>query len=290
MIVTEAFQVFKSELELPDRKQKEAASAQQELREKIAANLNVPSSFLTGSYARHTKIFPLNDIDVFLVRNAQRIDLALPGTSGILPDAALTEVADAVRRSYPLNATVKKQNRSVNVQIQGVEFGFDLTPAWWRNPNGYWIPDRSSGNWIPSDPDAHAAMMTKANEQNGGKLKPLVKMAKSWNRHNYDRISSFHIELICTDIFSRQNIGTYQVGMATFLVHLPNHIGQVVFDPIYGVSRVDKELTSTELLELQLRVASDGQRAVHALTLENEGNQDQALLTWKEIFLSGFPQ
>src|SRR5712692_6418447 len=182
MTVSEAFDTFKSELELPDRKQKEAAAAQQDIRDQVAKHLYMAHSFLTGSYARHTKIVPLNDIDVFLLRNQQRVDLAPPGATGTLPETALNDVAVAVQKAYPVTATVQKQNRSVNVQIRGLDFGFDLTPAWWRNPSGYWIPDRSSGGWIPSDPDAHAAFMTKANEASDDKLKPLIKMVKHWSR------------------------------------------------------------------------------------------------------------
>ena len=52
MTVNEAFETFKSELELPDRKQQEAAEAQQAVREAIKDHLYVPNSFLTGSYAQ----------------------------------------------------------------------------------------------------------------------------------------------------------------------------------------------------------------------------------------------
>jgi hypothetical protein len=212
MTVSEAFDTFKSELELPDRKQKEAADAQKELRERISAYLPIENSFLTGSYARHTKINPLNDVDVFLVRNNHRTGLSSDG-SGIFPGVALDQVSAAVARAYPHASTVKKQNRSVNVQIASLAFGFDLTPAWLRNPDGYWIPDTDSGGWIPSDPEVHAVMMTKANEHSGGKLKPLIKMVKHWSRNNYDRFCSFHIEVICADIFSRQDLVNFPIGM-----------------------------------------------------------------------------
>jgi len=290
MTVSEAFDTFKSELELPDRHQKEAAAAQQQVRDALAKQLYLPNSFLTGSYARHTKIYPLNDIDVFLVRNAQRTALALPGTSGILPDAALTEVAQAVQNALPLTATVKRQRRSVNVQITGLPFGFDLTPAWLRHPDGYWIPDTTSGGWIPSDPDLHSTMMTRANEQGYGKLKPLIKMVKHWSRNNYDRMCSFHIELICADIFSRQALVNYPVGMAVVLANLPSYINTTMMDPIYRVSKVNKDSSPSEAAELVLRAKSDVQRANDALKFENAGRLNEAIAKWKEIFLTGFPK
>lgn len=289
MTVIEAFATFKSELELPDRKLKEAAAAQQEIRDRVSQYLDVPNSFLTGSYARHTRIFPLNDIDVFLVRNRSRTGLSTSGTA-ILPEAALDEVVNAVRKAYPLTATVNKQNRSVNVKIFGQDFGFDLTPAWLRTPDGYWIPNRDNGGWIPSDPDAHASMMTGQNELNGGKLKPLSKMVKHWSRNNYDRLCSFHIELICADIFRTENIDNFQIGMATTLVHLPKYISREWLDPVYGQCRVDKELTQAEASELLVRAQNDGQRAIDALKFESAGHDGKAIDKWKEVFLTGFPQ
>src|SRR5437870_12935763 len=100
MTVSDAFETFKSELELPDRKQKEAAEAQQTIREAIKNHLYVPNSFLTGSYARYTKIDPLNDIDVFLVRNDSPTGVRTDG-GGVKPDEAISQVADAVGKAIP---------------------------------------------------------------------------------------------------------------------------------------------------------------------------------------------
>jgi SMODS domain-containing protein len=289
MTVAEAFQIFKSELELPDRKQKQAAAAQQEIRERISAHLYVPDSFLSGSYARYTKIYPLNDIDLMLVRNKERVELS-KDESGVQATQAIDQVVEAVGKAYPNRATTKKQSRSVNVQIQGLEFGFDLVPAWLRKPDGYWIPDTDSGSWLPTDPEAHERLMTEANEHSAGKLKPMIKMAKHWSRNNYDLLRSFHLELICAHIVSKEDLPNYPVGVATVLLHLPSYVGRQIMDPVYGVSRVDKPLASDEQSKLVLRINSDAQNAVDALKLEAAGRHSEAIEKWKCIFLSGFPK
>jgi hypothetical protein len=61
-------------------------------------------------------------------------------------------------------------------------------------------------------------------------------------------------------------------------------------DPVYGQSRVDKELTVSEQSELLLRVNSDAERAIAALRFESAGYQTHAIDKWKEIFLGGFPK
>ena len=65
LTVDEAFRKFKSRLELNDREQKNASDRHNEVRDYLATKFAIERSFLTGSYARHTKTKPLKDIDIF---------------------------------------------------------------------------------------------------------------------------------------------------------------------------------------------------------------------------------
>jgi hypothetical protein len=288
MTVSEAFQEFKSHLELPASHSERASAAQQELRTRLGRHLDIQESFLTGSYARHTKIHPLNDIDVMLVRNSVRVGLASGG--GILPLDALDGVVHAARAAFPNGVTVNRQSRSVNLSFAGLDFGFDLIPAWLRNPDGFWIPDVSIGSWIPTDPHSHERLMTEANQRSGGRLKPVIKMIKHWSRHNYDLLCSFHVELICERAFRGLNIDSYQVGVASVLISLPAFIGTPAMDPAYGLNRVDKPLSGQELANLGNRANYDAGNARTAIQLERSGRHEDAIAVWKHIFVGGFPR
>ena len=65
LTVDEAFRKFKSRLELNDREQKNASDRHNEVRDYLVTKFAIERSFLTGSYARHTKTKPLKDIDIF---------------------------------------------------------------------------------------------------------------------------------------------------------------------------------------------------------------------------------
>jgi hypothetical protein len=287
MTVSDAFQKFKGALELPASHSQRASSAQQELRQRLSVYLSVEDSFLTGSYARHTKIHPLNDIDILLVRNSARVGLAASG--GVLASQALAEVAQAARSAFGNGVAIKKQSRSVNLSFGSLDFGFDVIPAWLRQSNGYWIPDTDTSSWIPTDPHAHAQMMTDANDRSGGRLKPVIKMVKHWSRKNYDLFCSFHLELICEWVFRQSRIDNFQIGVASALVSLPRFVGVQVMDPAYGLHRVDKPLSTEDFQKLLNRATSDADNARAAIQLETTGRHAEAIEKWRYIFLDGFP-
>src|SRR5438045_3512423 len=100
MTTAEAFSTFKSQLELPDAKQTQASETQKSVRATLATHLHIADSFLTGSYPRYTKIPPLTDIDVFLVRNDDPVKLTTDG-SGVFTTTALDDLLSAVTKAYP---------------------------------------------------------------------------------------------------------------------------------------------------------------------------------------------
>lgn len=287
MTVSDAFQSFKGALELPASHSQRASSAQQELRQRLSGYLSVEDSFLTGSYARHTKIHPLNDIDVIFARNNARVGLAASG--GVLPTQALDQVAQAAWSAFGNGVVIKKQSRSVNLSFASLDFGFDVIPAWLRQPNGYWIPDTEMSGWIPTDPHAHAQMMTDANDRSGGRLKPVIKMVKHWSRKNYDLFCSFHLELICEWVFRQSRIENFQIGVASVLISLPRFVGVQMMDPVYGLHRVDKPLSTEDFQKLHSRASSDADNARVAIQLETAGRHAEAIDKWRYIFLAGFP-
>jgi hypothetical protein len=285
--VSEAFEKFKATLELPATHSHKASAAQQELRQRLGDYLSIQESFLTGSYARHTKVHPLNDIDVMIVRNSSRVGLTASG--GVLPSQALDEVSQAAKSAFGNGVAIKKQSRSVNLSFAGLDFGFDVIPAWLRQPDGYWIPDVDKVGWIPTDPHSHAKIMTDANESSGGRLKPVIKMVKHWSRKNLDLFCSFHLELICEWALRQSRVDNFQIGVASVLVRLPQVVGVEVLDPVYGLNRVDKPLSSEDFQRLHNRASNDAENARMAIQLEMGGGHAEAIEKWRYIFLSGFP-
>ena len=71
---------------------------------------------------------------------------------------------------------------------------FELVPAYKSYSGIYYISD-GNGGWMATYPNDFNAQLTKANNNNSYKIKPLVRLIKEWNvKVNYHDLTSYKIE------------------------------------------------------------------------------------------------
>jgi tRNA nucleotidyltransferase (CCA-adding enzyme) len=71
MSVAMALQTLATNLELTSAQKATASAQHTTVREHLKKGLTLDDNFLSGSYARHTAVRPLNDIDLFAVLRAR---------------------------------------------------------------------------------------------------------------------------------------------------------------------------------------------------------------------------
>ena len=285
--VSEAFDKFKSRLELSSTEQQDASSRQQRIRRIIDDAFDVETDFLTGSYRRHTKTKPLKDVDIFIVLSSNEnhyLDKS--------PDNILADFRDPLVEKYGAHR-VEIQRRSVRVDF-GVQLvnelsdkimSFDVTPAF--NLNGHYsICDRVEGNWMQTNPKIHATLATEANNNFEGHWIPLVKMLKKWNEHHDKPIKpSFLIEVMSLKLLVNWGGSYPRESKAWFATAIdaidetwedPAGLGHPVSDRISG----DSGLLGTAKIALKEAEAMCTEAILH----EQAGRVGEALATWKHLF------
>lgn len=201
-----------------------AARSQNYLREilctgKMAARIQ--GSYLSGSYARDTAIYPLDDVDIIFLIDPSH----WPKPSGIFfgsstystPRAVLDSFADAIRYRYPVSS-VHGQRRSVRLQLHHLDI--DVVPAIQdaKDPKRIRIPDAKASEWIVSAPALHGENATAVNKFQEGKFKPLVKLLKYWNGNlpTTSNLKSFAVETMAARAFKTVKFGSLQEGLKLF--------------------------------------------------------------------------
>jgi len=285
LTVPEAFEKFRSRLEISSAESADASRRQQKIRAQIRDQLGVDRDFLTGSYARHTKTKPLKDVDVFVVLKAsESAYLDQP------PDDILDRVVEILSPHYPGRTT--KGNRSVKVDF-GVSGGtddqvvsFDVVPAF-AHDDAYKIPDRRDGDWINTNPTGHAEKATAANAAFDKRWKPAVKMVKKWNDHNDRPVRpSFLLEVMALELLAAPWGGSYPRELRQFFASAADRIEDEWPDPAGLGPAVSARLAEDAWQRDQARRALSAAEVActAALRLEQTGRTGAALDAWQALF------
>lgn len=284
MTVTEVFETFRKRLELTEAERKRAAARHPNVRETISKGLELIEDFLTGSYKRDTKIRPLSDIDLFVVLHWGKYSDIYYNNGD--PSKILYRLRSILKRAYP-QTPIKIQNRSVNLDFS--DFGFDVVPAFRNEAGFYRIPDRNKGIWIKSKPKHHDSILSSANSKCDLKLKPIIKMFKSWNRSNREKLKSFHIEVMSLKAFKDGIDTSFQQAIRRFFDWTDFSLNYPCYDPANTTNQIDDYLTSTERTNIKSKLQNAKSEAGKALGYERNERHNEAIRRWRDLFGYPFP-
>ncbi len=268
-----------------------------------------------GSFARKTKIRPLDDIDLILTFGAsgstywthiygQSYTLNAPESATDLrklcnDDNTINSIKvvnkivsslDQIERYK--SAVTHRRQEAATLQLNSYEWNFDIVPAFYTDTGYYLIPD-GNGGWKATDPRIDQNRTTEVNQKHDGKILQLVRTLKYWNRRaQMPTIPSYLFENLVLNFFdSRSEISKWiDVNLINFWHHLKTAIYNPVPDPkgfqtdINTLSYSDKEKISNK--------ASDTyDKGYEAYKIETEEkNQEKAINKWREIFGDDFPK
>ncbi len=176
------FSKYVSSLEPDDAAVSAAKAAHEKVRERLKNDDDTKDAhkdtFLSGSYARHTAIHNINDVDVICILD---IDIHADGSQ---PELVLRWLQGALNKYY---TETRLQGRSIGANAaKGV--WLDIVPsALISSDDGpLWIPDRDAREWVKTHPKGQIAAATNKNKATDGYHVQTVKLIKSWR----DRLPS----------------------------------------------------------------------------------------------------
>jgi hypothetical protein len=286
--VTEGFKTLRSSLEITQPQQQAVSGRQQSIREYLKnSKFDINDDFLIGSYARQTMIGPLSDadVDIFFVLDSKYYHEAQKNNE---PQASLLDrVRSLINNKYPSTA-VSRNGQAVTIKF--TDYYVDVVPGFLTQSNDYLIPDSVTKRWIYTNPKKHNAVMAQTNAKLSNNFIPLIKMIKCWNRNIGSYFSSFHLEVLGTNIFTGLTISDFPSGALTYFNNGILKIDQrcpdpAGFDDDLGtyLNSAEKKLHAKRLFEKAMNHAQE------AILYDGKGKPDLAIAEWKHIFGNYFP-
>jgi hypothetical protein len=142
--------------------------------------------FTFGSYTRVTmlprKVDENTDVDYMVV---------FDNTNNYKPQTFLDRLKRFGETKYS-TSEIYQSSPTMILELNHIKF--ELVPAYKSYYGTYYISD-GNGGWMTTYPNDFNSQLTKANNNNSYKIKPLVRLIKEWNVSiNYHDLTSYKIE------------------------------------------------------------------------------------------------
>jgi len=145
-----------------------------------------------GSIAKHTYVDGLSDVDALVLINNS-------GLRNKSPVEVKKYFVQRLQARLP-KTEIKEGRLAVTVKFKSAKI--QLLPAI-RNESGFKIADASGSHWSAIRPRKFTKLLTEVNQNNGGKVVPIIKLIKSIisGLPENQRLSGYHTEAIAVEVF-----------------------------------------------------------------------------------------
>jgi hypothetical protein len=271
-----------------------------------------------GSFARNTKVRPLDDIDILVLLNGKgtRDNQAGSDTYGSWlkitePDAPLAifrdqygyvnsiKILNVIRDSLSKvpnyrRADLHRNQQAVTLDLLSYPWVFDIVPAVPISDGiktiHYLIPN-GRGDWSRTDPRIDSENITKINLHHQGEFLPVIRLLKYWNNRTVKPVlSSYYFETLAIKVFSSISpIRNHKEAIKYFFDICPAYISSSCPDPKRLGPNLDTDISSDTKTKVIAAMKNDSQSADYALMYERLDNEKDAIYWWERVFGSGFP-
>lgn len=271
-----------------------------------------------GSFARRTKIRPLDDIDLMIGLSAQgatyteyvdRIEIVVnPETnlksfcnndSNVLNSIKVVNKFVSKLSGIPQykNAEIKRNQEAATLNLKSYDWTFDIVPCFFTstdtyNRTYYLIPD-GKGNWKKTDPRMDRDRTQSINQKHNGRVLNVVRIIKYWNkRPTMPTMSSYLLENLILNYYDSQIDCASQyvdVEIPNILNYISNNIHYNVNDPKNIQGNINR-LSYEEKVKISDRAKLDYQKSIDARKLEDNNEHEKSIKKWTEVFGDKFPK
>lgn len=271
-----------------------------------------------GSFARNTKIRPLDDIDLMIALSAQgttyesdfagAISMHVPSTATTLR-ALCFDGTSTLNSRKVINSLIKeleqvplykkaelKRNQEAAVLTLSYDWHYDIVPCFFTKPEEdgrtfYLIPD-GNGNWKKTDPRIDRQRINDVNKEHDGNVLNIIRTVKYWQKRPImPTMPSYLLETMLLYYYEGQNGTASQfvdMELADVFQYISDNIYSRVEDPKNIQGNINM-LSYEEKVKIATVAVAHSKKASEAREYEQNKDHKNSIRLWSEIFGSNFP-
>ena len=266
-----------------------------------------------GSFARRTKIRPLDDIDLMIcfngcggtwryLYNSETIAIDMPVTAPILGDLRnedgtlnsrklIEKIKGELREvRFYKKAELHRNHEAVTLQLSSYSWNFDILPCFFATGDFYLIPD-GFGNWKKTDPRIDQQKVTNANQQKSGQLLQVIRTMKYWKSLWWPNVSSYMFEQM---VINGSAAIDFNQSFSQIVLLLLNYLSSAIYGYVADPKGIQGDLNQVDIntKTYYSSLANQCYKKANAARIQEVYFKDSknAIDRWREIFGEEFPQ
>ena len=266
-----------------------------------------------GSFARKTKIKPLDDIDLLICISAEGATYSEISTDNIIMEntknnAQLSQLLEnneinsrKVIEKFKScvsgidqysSSSIKRDHEALTLDLKTYDWKFDIVPCFFTAPEidgrQYYLIPNGNGRWKKTNPIIDQNNVSSTNQKHGGKILNIIRLIKYWNKYQKVRkIQSYLLEnIIIAYYYNKESIYDIKYEFKN-IMHCFQVLPQIIPDP-QGIHK-EYHIDYMDLFSIRQRAKEDYNHALYALNLEENGDIEEAINEWKKVFGKNFP-
>ena len=291
----------------------------------VDENDDVPSLYKNkkiffGSFARSTKIIPLDDIDIMIClngngttysENSSNIELDTKESSKVLKDLChdsseklnSTKVINKFKKYLKdipqySEADIHKNHEALTLKLSSYEWNFDIVPCFFTAEDSYGktyyiIPD-GEGNWKKTDPRIDKENLTNLNQELDGNLLNVIRIIKYWsNKKQIGINSSYLLETMIINFYNGKFEKTCSNCVNIEFVEVLKALKDSICDSVEDLKGIQGDLNDLgyfERLKVSSNITEFYNKSVEAKEFEINGEIEKCFSKWSELLGEDFPK
>lgn len=270
-----------------------------------------------GSFARGTKIGPLDDIDQIhclsatgstYIESGDTIGILVPETSRLrnfchedsnfLNSRRLINKFVAHLGEVPQYraAELGRRGEAAVLDLSSYPWVFDIVPGFFTAPETdgrtYYLIPNGNGNWKKTDPRIDRDHAQRVNKLHNGYALRLIRVLKFWNaRRTAPAMPSYLLECILLSGIEKWRIKISEF-VDLYIADALDLVASAVMNGVADPKRIQGDLntlTTEERIKVKVRAMLDAEAAREARAFEDTRDHKRSIQRWGDIFGPRFP-
>lgn len=267
-------------------------------------------NLLFGSFARKTKIKPLDDIDLMICisgmgstyseKNPDEIDINVPSNVknlyNLSDDGNRLNSRKVIEKfksnlkeiEHYKQADINRRQEAVTLKLSSYDWNFDIVPCFFTKPDSdgrtYYLIPNGDGKWKKTDPRIDQNRIIKINQNYNGKILDIIRIFKSFKIENNLSISSYLLEVMILNYYETTNyLGPINTEINSIFNYLSNRINYSIKDP-QNIRENINDLDFYERSSDNSILIDNAHLSFMAENYYRKGYEKEAIHYWNRIF------